>query len=186
MTTSTQQMASGVLPYDISAPFWSDGAAKDRWFAIPNATTISVQSSGDWTFPNNSVLIKHFRIGNVLSETRLLVKHSNGGWGGYSYEWNAAGTDATYIPNGKTKTIGTQQYIYPSSADCMQCHTSAAATALGPKTNQMNRNHLLCKHRCYRQSTRHFEFHWHIQQQSCDRINTANTHGTHGYHSNLA
>ena len=27
---------SGVLPYDMIEPFWSDGADKHRWIAIPN------------------------------------------------------------------------------------------------------------------------------------------------------
>lgn len=134
------QMNDGVIPYDINAPFWSDGAAKDRWFAIPDHTTITLQQNGDWSFPNNSVLVKNFRINNNLVETRLLVKHSNGGWAGYSYEWNDTQTDATLLTAGKTKNVDGQNYIYPSSAQCMQCHTASAGIALGPKTRQMNRN----------------------------------------------
>ncbi|HEY9052493.1 MAG TPA: PQQ-dependent sugar dehydrogenase, partial [Gammaproteobacteria bacterium] len=74
------QMAEGVIPYEINAPFWSDGADKDRWFAIPDNTTITVELNHDWSFPNNSVTIKNFSLNNQLVETRLLVKHNDGSW----------------------------------------------------------------------------------------------------------
>jgi hypothetical protein len=36
--------------------------------------------------------MKHFRINNRLIEIRLLMRHTDGGWGGYSYKWNALQT----------------------------------------------------------------------------------------------
>lgn len=134
------QMAEGVIPYEINAPFWSDGADKDRWFAIPDGTTITIDQNDDWNFPDNSVTIKNFRLNNQLVETRLLVKHNDGSWAGYSYEWNDTGTDASLVLNGKTKNINGQTYIYPSSAQCMFCHTQVSGFALGPETRQLNRD----------------------------------------------
>ena len=139
-TNAPLQMASGLIPYDINAPFWSDGIIKDRWMAIPDASGITIEQSGDWTYPNNSVLVKNFTINNVRLETRLLVRHADGTWGGYSYEWNDNETDASLLLNGKTTTKQGQNYIYPSSTQCMICHTSVTGVSLGPETDQLNRD----------------------------------------------
>ncbi|MDJ0834447.1 MAG: PQQ-dependent sugar dehydrogenase [Gammaproteobacteria bacterium] len=136
------QMAQGLIPYQINAPFWSDGADKSRYFAIPDASTISIEANGEWTFPNNSVTVKNFRLNDKLVETRLLVKHRDGSWGGYSYEWNDLQTDASLVLDGKTKVIDGQAYIYPSTSDCMSCHTAIAGSVLGLENRQMNRDHL--------------------------------------------
>ena len=139
-TADVTQMAQGLIPYDVNAPFWSDGTVKDRWFAIPDNSTITIEQDGEWTFPNNSVVLKNFRLDNKLVETRLLVKHSDGGWAGYSYEWNDSQTDASLVLNGKTKDINGQIYIYPGSSQCMSCHTDIAGTVLGPEVRQVNRD----------------------------------------------
>jgi uncharacterized repeat protein (TIGR03806 family) len=128
--------ASGLIPYDVAAPFWSDGADKERWLAIPNGTTITVQGNGDFSFPIGSVLIKHFRIGGNLVETRLFMRHASGDWAGYSYEWN--GADAMLVQGGKVVQIGAQDWIFPSGNDCLTCHTAAAGFALGLETAQLN------------------------------------------------
>jgi hypothetical protein len=36
VASNAQQPAPGVIPYAINAPFWSDGATKDRWIAVPD------------------------------------------------------------------------------------------------------------------------------------------------------
>lgn len=134
------QMASGLIPYEINVPFWSDDAIKDRWMALPDGSGITIEQNNDWTFPNNSVLVKNFSINNKRIETRLLVRHADGNWGGYSYEWNDNETDASLVLNGKTTTKEGQTYIFPSSTQCMLCHTTVAGIALGPETNQLNRD----------------------------------------------
>lgn len=130
---------SSMIPYRINAEFWSDGAVKERWFALQDGTQVNIETDGDWRFPVGSVLLKHFRLNDQLVETRLLVHHQDNSWGGYSYEWNDAGTDATLHLNGKSKIIDGQEYIYPSSSQCAACHTNAAGNTLGPETAQMNR-----------------------------------------------
>ena len=132
--------APGLIPYSVNAPFWSDGAVKDRWIALPNGQNITVGASGDWDFPNGTVLMKNFSLGPTLVETRLFMHHTDGSWAGYSYQWNDAHTDATLIPGGGTKLWGTQSWLYPSEANCVQCHTAVAGRSLGPETAQMNRN----------------------------------------------
>ncbi len=140
-TNNPLQMASGLIPYEINAAFWSDGAVKDRWMALPDGSAITIELDNDWTYPINTVLVKNFNLNGTRIETRLLIKHVNGNWGGYSYEWNDAQTDASLVLNGKTTTKQGQTYIYPSTTDCMLCHTTIAGTSLGPETAQLNRDH---------------------------------------------
>ena len=45
------QPASGLIPYAPNAPFWSDGAAKERWIGMPNGTTITVRRRRRLGFP---------------------------------------------------------------------------------------------------------------------------------------
>lgn len=131
---------SGLLPYDINARFWSDGADKERYIGLPNGTTMAIDGSDDWVFPAGTVIVKNFRLNGSLIETRHLMRHPDGVWAGYTYEWNAGQTEATRVVGGKTVNIMGQDWIYPSSAQCEQCHTSVAGFALGPETAQMNRD----------------------------------------------
>src|SRR5690606_16004060 len=57
-----KQPAAGLIPYAINAPFWSDGAAKNRWIGLPDGQNITVQASGDWDLPNGTVLMKSFSL----------------------------------------------------------------------------------------------------------------------------
>jgi len=127
-----------LIPYAPNAAFWSDGAVKERWIGLPNGQNIAVQGDGDWDPPNGTVLVKHFRLGNQLVETRLFMRHPDGVWAGYTYEWNPAQTEATRVTGGKTVAIGNQNWIFPSEAQCMQCHTQAAGFSLGLETAQLN------------------------------------------------
>lgn len=137
---SPLEPVSGVIPYEINAPFWTDGAAKDRFIAIPNGTRISVGPDGDWEFPNGSMIMKHFYLGGRPIETRFLVRHDDGDWQGYSYEWRNPPTDADLLPTeGKTIEVEGQQWLYPGRGTCKSCHTSAAGFTLGPKSQQLNK-----------------------------------------------
>ncbi|MGI9234759.1 MAG: PQQ-dependent sugar dehydrogenase, partial [Woeseiaceae bacterium] len=130
---------TGLLPYDINARFWSDGADKSRYIGLPNGTTITINAQDDWEFPSGTVIVKNFRLGGNLIETRHLMRHPDGIWAGYTYEWNSQQTEATRVIGGKTVNISGQDWIYPSGAECEQCHTTAAAFVLGPETAQMTR-----------------------------------------------
>jgi uncharacterized repeat protein (TIGR03806 family) len=133
------QPAAGLIPYTPLAQFWSDGASKQRWMALPDNTKITVEANGDWTFPNGTVLVKNFTLNGQLIETRLFMRYTDSGnWGGYTYRWDSTHTDATLVSGGLTETIGTQDWTYPSEAQCLQCHTSGAGRSLGLETRQLN------------------------------------------------
>ena len=132
--------APWLIPYDINVPFWSDGATKERWFALPDGGHIEVGDDGDWDLPPGSVVLKHFRLDGRLIETRLLVREADGDWAGYSYEWNDDGKDAVLLRSGKTKSVGGKTWKYPSRGECLACHTDAAGGTLGLETAQLNRS----------------------------------------------
>ncbi|MDF2696726.1 MAG: hypothetical protein K0S65_5109, partial [Labilithrix sp.] len=131
--------AAGVLPFDVNAALWSDGADKERWLAIPDGTTIGVGEDGDFDLPIGSAVLKTFSLGGKRIETRLFVRHDDGEWAGYSYEWNDAQTDATLLPSGKVKAVGTQTWSFPQRSECGLCHTRAAGRTLGLEIGQLNR-----------------------------------------------
>ena len=73
---TTAGLRSGLVPYAINAPFWSDGAAKDRHIGLPDGTAISidaVQMTG--CSRRVRVLVKNFRLNGRLIETRHLMRH---------------------------------------------------------------------------------------------------------------
>ena len=130
--------ASGLVPFGINAPLWSDGAAKERWLALPDGATITVKDDGDFDFPSGTVLVKTFLLGGKRIETRLFVRHDDGVWAGYTYEWLDDESDAVLLPSSKTKKIGAQDWYYPSRSDCVRCHSEAAGRSLGPELGQLN------------------------------------------------
>jgi uncharacterized repeat protein (TIGR03806 family) len=132
------QPAAGLIPYAPTAPFFSDGAVKTRWLALPDGQRITVDANNDFDFPNGSVLVKNFALGGKLVETRLFMRHNDGNWAGYTYEWNTAGTDATRVVGGKTVTVNGQTWDFPSESQCLQCHNVAAGRSLGLEIGTLN------------------------------------------------
>ncbi len=139
--TNPAQPAPGLIPYAPNVGFWSDGADKARWLALPDGQNIDTSATDDdWDLPIGTVLRKDFRLGTRLVETRLFMHHTIGIWAGYTYEWIAGGTDSTRVVGGKTVTIDGQDWIFPREAQCLACHTSAARRSLGLETAQLNGN----------------------------------------------
>ena len=152
----TLQPQPGIVPYEINTPFWSDHALKKRWFSVPNVNRfIGFNASGNWSFPTDTVWIKHFdlELTNGLPasarriETRFVIKNPGGSYG-LSYRWNATQTDATLVSeNGLNETFqiregGTnraQVWRYPSRTECLACHSLAGGFALGFNTHQLHR-----------------------------------------------
>jgi len=139
--TDPTRPAPGLIPYAPNAALWSDGATKERWIGLPDGQNIDTSNpSGDWDLPSGTVLMKSFRLGAQLVETRLLMRHPDGVWAGYTYEWNDAQTAATLVSGGKARPVAGQTWIYPSEAQCLVCHTAAAGRSLSLETAQLNGN----------------------------------------------
>ncbi len=133
--------ADGLIPYTVNAPFWSDGAGKERYLALPEGETIATGGEAGWELPVGSVLVKSFLVDGAFVETRLLVRHEDGNWAGYSYAWNEAQTEANLLEAGRTRQLGDREWVYPSRSDCLSCHTDAAGGTLGLETGQLNGPH---------------------------------------------
>jgi uncharacterized repeat protein (TIGR03806 family) len=140
LATDPTKPVPGMIPFSVALPFWSDGAEKERFLAVPDGQTISVAADGDFTLPPGGVTMKNFRWMGKLFETRFFVRHSDGSYYGYSYEWNAAGTDATKVAEtGKDAMLaGNMAWWYPSTSGCFTCHNEAAGRSLGLETRQLN------------------------------------------------
>jgi uncharacterized repeat protein (TIGR03806 family) len=138
-STDPRVPSAGLIPFDLNAPLWSDGAAKRRWMALPDGQTINLDADGDFEFPPGTVLVKEFVVDGAPIETRLLIRDTAGVWTGYSYEW--VGDDAFLLPAGKRKTLPNNQvWAYPDRGECLRCHTEGAKFSLGPEIAQLNRD----------------------------------------------
>ena len=140
--------AAGVLPYDVNAPLWSDGAFKRRWLILPKDSQIGFSAHGAWKLPPGAVLVKHFELPTTEGrparrlETRLLVVDRRGSGYGVIYRWRADGSDAELLTEGLTEEIDLgnrkQIWTYPRRNDCLTCHTANAGFVLGVNTRQLN------------------------------------------------
>jgi len=169
-SVSDHEIAPGVVPFSINAEMWSDHATAERFLAVPGEGSIRFRPeatkvdgsmfSRAMDYPKDSVLMKTLSLDLVAGdpqkrkriETQLL--HYDGReWRGYSYEWNAAGTDAMLVerqgknrqfevidrpaPGGKRE----QTWRFASRTECIRCHNPWAEHTLAFNISQINREH---------------------------------------------
>lgn len=155
-STEDSRLKPGALPFNVNVPLWSDHAVKERFIVLPEGAKIGFEEQASWRFPEGTVLVKNFFLDldredaaeRRRLETRFFVR-SQDGWKGYTYVWNDDQTDAVLLDKATTRTyevktadgVIKQPWYFPSSADCMACHTRATDFVLGPNTRQMNRMH---------------------------------------------
>ncbi len=122
-SVSDHKVAAGVIPYDVIAPQWIDGATKQRFLALPGESQIEFDgitypqpapgAPHGWKFPDGTVAFETIfletEVGNPASrhrlETRLLHYEKLAGgetvgdqlWRGYTYLWNDEQTDAVLL-----------------------------------------------------------------------------------------
>lgn len=148
---AAEELADGVVEYTVNYQLWADGATKRRWLALPGSARIDFHATEAFALPIGTVLVKHFELEVAPNqvrrlETRVLLHHDTG-WQGYTYRWNAQGTDADLLDAAASEVITVQTpagpvqqtWSYPSRAECLQCHTAAAGHVLGLRTRQLNR-----------------------------------------------
>jgi uncharacterized repeat protein (TIGR03806 family) len=151
--------ATGVVPYHLNTPLFSDHAEKLRFVHLPAGSTIPYNDTAVFNFPVGTSLIKTFYYpldfrdpskGRRLMETRILV-HEEKGWKALPYIWNVEQTEAvldvagetmqaSYIDGqGKKKSLA---YVIPNMNQCKGCHNKAEVMMpIGPSVWQLNGEH---------------------------------------------
>lgn len=153
--TRTLEPATGVVPYEVNLPFWSDGAEKRRWFHVPGNLQIDFTPTGPWLAPTGTVWVKHFDLPLGPSptaprqrlETRFLVRNASGVYG-VTYRWTSATNAVLVADEGESATYDitdatgprTVTWRFPSRAECLACHNEAAGGSLSFETAQLARD----------------------------------------------
>jgi putative heme-binding domain-containing protein len=159
--TEAHEMKPGVIGYSVIASGWNDGALVKRWMTVPGDERIGYDRGGAWQFPNGTALVQTLSVeredhrglaGPFRVETRIMLRQQNE-WVGYSYRWNEAQTNAELVGPAGAKAIfrvadakspgqfRRQDWVFPSRADCMVCHSRAGGYVLGITGANMNREH---------------------------------------------
>ena len=153
--------AKGVLPYEINAPSWHDGAESTYLLALPGtakAKFVEPESTKahwiTWDLPDGTAVAQTLfqADSNRRLETRVLLKQEDD-WAAYSYVWDKDQKDATLVPkSGVRLQTESGDWQVPSRAECLVCHSRQAKFALSLTNAQLNRT-LSQKGRQYNQLT---------------------------------
>ncbi len=150
--------ASGVIPYDLNTPLFSDYTDKYRFIKLPAGTNVQFQAEDVFQFPVGTIIAKTFAypvdardpsLGRRLIETRLLI-HESDGWVGLPYVWNDEQTEARLELAGGAVDVSwvhrdgnkrTNNYIVPNANQCKGCHKiGEMMQPIGPTARQLNRD----------------------------------------------
>lgn len=148
-SVSDLKPAKGVLPYEINAPAWHDGAEVTRSLALPGNAQADYSTGSpyrvDWLslkLPDGTAVMQ--TLTNPATkrrlETRVLLKQEKE-WAAYSYLWNEKQDDAILIPKEGLKTkIDGLEWQVPSRSNCLVCHSRQADFVLSLTAAQLNRD----------------------------------------------
>ena len=126
---ANQVPAAGVVPYDVIAPLWSDGASKHRFILAPAPLATTADR---WTFSDGTYLVKTFYFGDRLVETRVIA-FTGGGTQLGTYLWNAAQTDAFATGGNLDIAVGGIEDHVPGTSQCDSCHRGGALGVRSPE-----------------------------------------------------
>lgn len=158
LDAAAQSPATGVTPYRVQTPLWSDGAEKQRFLYLPAGAKARAQGDGLLDLPVGSALIKTFLMQGKRIETRVLL-HRADGWVGLPYVWNAEQTEATLALAGKRIDLVTPagaaiSYAVPNKNQCKECHaTGGDVTPIGPAARNLSAAWLDALHKAGRLDT---------------------------------
>lgn len=142
-----QSPNTGVTPYALNTPLWSDGAEKLRFIYLPEGTQLAAAGDGLLKFPVGAAIIKTFAFGQGearrLIETRVLLHRANG-WVALPYRWNAEQTEASLALAGGRLDLVTPageaiSYAIPNKNQCKTCHSKdGEVIPIGPKARNLS------------------------------------------------
>lgn len=141
---------TGVVPYDLNSPLFSDYAAKLRTVWMPSGKSAIYDPVKTFQFPAGTIISKSFSFNDRVVETRLLVNTAEG-WVPLPYVWNADRTEAFleiapdaqkiayHHPSGETIQV---DYLIPNVNQCKNCHENAKVnTPIGPRARHLNKDY---------------------------------------------
>ena len=156
---STQKPTSGVLPYTVNTPLFSDHASKYRFIRLPEGSSMEYMEDAVLEFPDGSVIVKTFSYpndmrdgtqGERLVETRIEFRDQDE-WYGFSYQWNDDQTEAELVLGGASVETAwiddngeriEHQYEIPNANQCITCHAQDGDyEPLGPTARNLNRSY---------------------------------------------
>jgi hypothetical protein len=143
-----------LLPYEVAAPLWSDGAEKARWISLPPGATLSYEPALPWSFPAGAMLLKAFAIDldetdeqpATLLELRTMLRTGDG-WAYASWRIDPMTGDGRRVGDqGEAELIEVQTddgplamtWWYASEVGCETCHRRFAEEVLGPRAAQLD------------------------------------------------
>ncbi|MFT7671451.1 MAG: putative repeat protein (TIGR03806 family), partial [Planctomycetota bacterium] len=140
--------AAHLIPYEVNAPFWSDGASKSRFITLPDGAVLGYREDGAWEIPVGATLVKSFDTESRNRKKRLetrLIRRTEDGWEAATYLWQGGDNpDAVLIPEGRqfelrSREHGVTSWHAPSASECSSCHVESSGFVLGITTAQLNR-----------------------------------------------
>src|SRR5450432_3659735 len=158
---ATHTPAASLIPFEVRAPLWSDGARKHRFISLPGKETIGFTETGAWQFPVGTIFMKEFALdddndaqtADPIMETRFLIHRTDSAWEGFSYMWDRDHRDAFLLEGaeigsyamkpGQVDSSGASihRHTFPDRSQCLLCHNPASGRALGLQTGRMNTDH---------------------------------------------
>lgn len=161
-----KKISPDIVPFEVNSPLWTDGAAKDRYIAVPAGQSVIFSDTADiYKYPNGTMVIKNFSVdtiagdprSRILFETRFTGMRRLGStdkWYLWTYRWRLDQTDADLVPAaGQSATVRVYQnglaappfmkkWHFPSVQQCGACHRVQHAqgrVVLAFFTAQLNR-----------------------------------------------
>jgi uncharacterized repeat protein (TIGR03806 family) len=154
---SSQKPLTGVIPYDLATPLFSDYASKYRFLKLPEGQSAEYDEVEEFSFPVGTVIAKTFAYphdmrdpsrGERLIETRILW-HQPQGWVAFPYIWNEEQTEATLEMIGGRRDVSwihtdgqerSLRYSIPNANQCKGCHKwkDKEMLPIGPKARNLN------------------------------------------------
>jgi hypothetical protein len=149
LPSGSKTMDTAVKFFEVNSALWSDAAHKDRWIILPPGTKVPYDDTTDvFAYPEGTIFVKLFSHDTILGngssriywETRLLVKKLSGEnklWHGFSYKWNAAGTEANLVGletgldtvlSVSGQNVRYRKWHFPTQGQCYDCHRQNPGT----------------------------------------------------------
>jgi hypothetical protein len=146
----------GSSPTRPTRPSGPTAPTRSASWPCPTAGASRSAPTATGTFPVGTVLVKNFTHMGRRIETRLMVRHADGDWAGYTYRGTTPRPTPTLVRGSDARDLpGGLRWYYPSRAECMECHTTAAGRTLGLETAQLNGEMRYPQPRAHRQPARH-------------------------------